>query len=99
MLDVHLQFFPSVKLSIQLLFVYRLLFHKIPFAKQKEPIMSWMEHFDMEQKLSMHDCTLHLLHLNHGPNTYVVPIKLERPFFKDSLPEEFSLTPVTTHSS
>jgi hypothetical protein len=29
----------------------------------------------------------------------VVPIKLERPFFKDSLPEEFSLTPVTTHSS
>jgi hypothetical protein len=59
--------------------------------------MSWIEHFDMKQKLSMHDCTLHLLHLNHGPNTYVVPIKLERPFF--SLPEEFSLTPATTHSS
>jgi hypothetical protein len=99
MLDVHLQFFPSLKLSIQLLFVYRLLFHKNPFAKQKEPIMSWMEHFDMKQKLSMHYCTLHLLPLNHGPNTHVVPTKLERPFFKDSLPEEFSLTPATTHSS
>lgn len=51
MLDVHLQSFPSVNLSIQLLFVYRLLFHKIPFAKQKEPIMSCMEHFHMKAKI------------------------------------------------